>query len=280
MPEGDTLHRLARKLGPLLVGREVVRVELPRRTDRTEGMIGTTITRVEARGKNLLVHFSNGLALHTHLKMNGSWRVAPAGARAEPGVVALIETKTHTALCFRAPVARLLRIRDIEKDLAFRGLGPDLLGESFDEDEAIRRLLRRAETTLGEALLDQGSIAGIGNVWKSELCFNSKLDPRAPVSRFTEEELRALVRLAREQLGENVAAPRRTRPDPFEPRGAPRTARPMRRAGEGRLSVYERAGERCYDCGAIVEMERRGEAQRSTYWCPGCQPARGLTVEP
>jgi endonuclease-8 len=274
VPEGDTIHRLAKKLGPLLVGAEVVRVELPRRTDRTEGLTGATITGVEARGKNLLIHFSIGLSLHTHLQMNGSWRVVPPPARASGDVVALVETRDVAAICQRAPVARLLRTSDVAKDLAFRDLGPDLLGDTFDEEEAMRRLTRRARMTLGEALLDQGAVAGIGNVWKSELCFNLGLDPLAPVASHTEDELRALVRLARAQLQENVAAPRRTLPDPFEPRGAPRTARTRRRPGEARLSVYERAGERCYDCGTILEMARQGELQRSTYWCPGCQPSR------
>lgn len=274
VPEGDTIHRLARKLGPVLVGAEVVRVALPRRTDRTDGLAGTTITGVEARGKNLLVHFSTGISLHTHLKMNGSWRVVGAPTFVSGDVVALVETKTVGAVCSRAPVARLLRTRDIEKDLAFRDLGPDLLGETFDEDEAIRRLARRAHRTLGEALLDQGAVAGIGNVWKSELCFNLKLDPFATVGHHTEDELRALVRLARMQLVENVVAKRRTLPDPFEPKGAPRTARRVRRSGEGRLSVYERAGERCYDCGTTIEVEKQGEMPRSTYWCSVCQPRR------
>jgi endonuclease-8 len=274
VPEGDTLHRLARKLGPLLVGGEVARVSLPRRTDRTEGLTGTTITGVEARGKNLLIHFSSGLSLHTHLQMHGSWRVVPRPVVASRDVVAIVETKDVAAICVRAPVARLLRTRDIPKDLAFRDLGPDLLGDTFDEDEALRRLARRAHMTLGEALLDQSALAGIGNVWKSELCFNLKLDPLAPVSSHTEDELRALVRLAREQLLENVIAPRRALPDPFERRGPMRTARRDRRAGEARLSVYERAGERCFDCGSIIEMQRQGEMHRSTYWCPGCQPRR------
>jgi endonuclease-8 len=274
VPEGDTIHALARKLGPLLTGAVVVRALLPRRTDRTEGLTGTTITGVEARGKNLLVHFSNGLSLHTHLQMNGSWRVVSPPGFASRDVVAIIETKDVAAICIRAPVARLLRTKDIVKDLAFRDLGPDLLGETFDEDEAIRRLMRRAHTTLAEALLDQGAVAGIGNVWKSELCFNLKLDPLAKVARYSEDELRALVRLARAQLLENVVQPKRTLPDPFEPKGQMRTARRDRRMGEARLSVYERAGERCYDCGTTLEMQRQGELWRSTYWCPVCQPTR------
>ena len=173
MPEGDTIHRLARELGPALVSAEVVRVLLPRRTVRTEGLTGSTITGVEARGKNLLIHFSTGLSLHTHLKMNGRWRLTSPSAFVSSEVVALVETKTVVATCSSAPVARLLRTRDVEKDLAFRDLGPDLLGETFDEEEAIRRLLRRRAMTLGEALLDQGGVSGIGNVWKSELCTSS-----------------------------------------------------------------------------------------------------------
>ena len=274
MPEGDSLHRIAQRIAPLLVGQTVVRVSLPRATQRTEGLEGATVVGVEARGKNLLVHFSTGHSLHVHLKMRGRVDVAAPHRSAGGEVVATIETATHAIVVRSAPVARLLRTVDVVRDLAFRDLGPDLLGPTFDESEALRRLRQRAHLALGEALLDQGGVAGIGNVWKSELCFNLRLDPFASVALYSDDELRALVRLAREQLRENVDAPRRTLPDPFELRGSPRVARRDRRAGESRLSVYERGGEPCFDCGATIERRAQGSPARSTYLCPGCQPPR------
>lgn len=276
MPEGDTLHAAARKLSPMLVGRRVAWFELPRRVESTEGIVGETVLGVEARGKNLLVHFSNGLSLHVHLKMLGRILTfaRPAHRRVGPDTVVLLDTERERVLVVHAPVARLLRTRDLATDFHFRGLGPDLLGETFDLEEALDRLEHRKGTPLGVALLDQSAVAGIGNVWKSELCFNRKLDPFAPVERFTREELALLLSLARELMRETVERPRRRIPDPFTPRPGVRVARKQRRDGERPLSVYGRAELPCYDCGTPIAMRRQGEQDRSTYFCPGCQPAR------
>lgn len=280
MPEGDTLHRLAGKLGPALTGARVVRVELPRTTVDTRGLSGATIAGVEARGKNLLVHFASSdpkraYSLHVHLAMRGRVElVARAAAPAHPELVAVVETDAHAVLVRSAPVARLLRTRDLARDRAFRDLGPDLLGPSFDAIEALRRLRLRSERPLGEALLDQGALAGIGNVWKSELCFLLRLDPFAPVSACTDEELVALLERARVLMRANVDAPRRRMPDPFTPR-AGRVAREAR-LGEAPLSVYDRAGQACYACGAIITSASQGfVTPRITYVCPACQPRRG-----
>lgn len=279
MPEGDTLHRLAAKLAPALTGAVVRRVELPRTTVDARGLTGTTITGVEARGKNLLVHFSSGEAagdrtLHVHLAMRGRvYLVAREAARPGPELVALVETDTHAVLVRSAPIARLLRTKDLLRDRAFRDLGPDLLGAAFDRDEALRRLRLRNDRPLGEALLDQGAVAGIGNVWKSELCFLLALDPYAPVARCKDDELLALLDRARELMRANVDAPRRTRPDPFAPR-ANRVARDARR-GESPLSVYDRAGQPCYACGTTITSAWQGfVTPRITYTCATCQPRR------
>ena len=281
-------------LHPKLVGSTLRKLSLVRSPSRTETLAGSKIVGVEARGKNLLVHFepegaregggealgqaeSAGRSLHVHLKMNGRVRLyelASAPPVAMSYASAVLETDRHRVVVYSAPIARLLRTRDLRGDFHLRGLGPDLLGPAFDLAEACSRLAARVDTPLGEAIMDQGVVAGIGNVWKSELCFTLRLDPFAAVARFTPDELSALISLARTQMFDTVYGPRRTRPDPFEPR-AQRKARLDRRQGEGVLSVYGREGAPCYDCGTTIEMRRQGELLRSTYYCPKCQAPRG-----
>ena len=276
MPEGDTLHRAANHLRPLLVGQPIRALELTRRAESTEGLIGKLVAAVEARGKNLLVSFETGMALHVHLKMNGWIAVYPQHEQRRPGpdTVVVLDTDQHRVIVSSAPVARLIHTRDLVRDLHFRNLGPDLLGGDFELDEALTRLQMRKEVPLGEVLMDQSAVAGIGNVWKSELCFNLKLDPFAPVSAASEDELRALLTLAHKQMKETVAQQPRRIPDPFTPRFPTRQTRLNRRQGQKVTSVYERAGEPCYDCGTLIEMKRQGAHDRSTYYCPRCQPAR------
>jgi endonuclease-8 len=282
MPEGDNLHRIALELGPVLTGKPLRALTLVRSTARIEGLLGNEIVGVEARGKNLLVHFAAGFALHVHLKMNGSVRLERRDDTKRVNTsraVAVLDTDEHRVLVSDAPVARLIRSRDLKSDAHFRSLGPDLLGPVFDVREGFIRLKLRGKQILGEALLDQSVMAGIGNVWKSELCFTLRLDPFAPVSAHSDQELQELVALARKQMFDNVYGPKRSLPDPFD--RAPPTARKARvdpRQGEGVLSVYERSGQACYDCRTTkIEMRRQGEQQRSTYYCPTCQPSRSAT---
>lgn len=262
----------------MLVGKPLRALSLVRRTESTEALVGHPIAGVEARGKNLLVHFEGGFSLHVHLKMQGRIFIAPLARppRAPAAdTVVVLDTDAHRVTVARAPVARLIRTRDLARDLHFRNLGPDVLAASFDLEEALKRLAARRELPLGEALLDQSAVAGLGNVWKSELCFNLKLDPFAPVSAYTADELRALLQLTRALLVANASRPARRIPDPFTPRAGVRAARANRRLGQKPLSVYERLGAPCYDCGTPVQMKRQGRDQRSTFFCPRCQPARG-----
>jgi endonuclease-8 len=276
VPEGDTLHILARKLGPVLTGKPVRALSLVRRTTPTEGLNGVAITGVEARGKNLLVRFANQLCLHVHLKMNGRVRIFardPSKLHAPYGAVAMLDTEQHRVIVYDAPIARLVHTRDLRSDLHFRDLGPDILADAFDLGEAVARLAARSAQPLGEALLDQGVIAGLGNVWKSELCFTLRLDPFAPVGAHEESELTGLLSLARTQMIQTVERPKRSIPDPFA-RRAMRQPRLDPRQGESHMSVYEREGKACYDCGTLIRMELQGVLLRSTYFCPTCQPTR------
>lgn len=279
MPEGDSLHRLAAKLGPALRGRAVVRLALPRTTLDTAGAAGATITGVEARGKNLLIHLSGGglksdLSIHVHLAMRGRVDLERASMARDPReLVLVLETEEHAVLVRSAPIARLVRTRDLVRDRAFRDLGPDVLGESFEPGEAVRRMRLRSDRPLGEVLLDQGAVAGIGNVWKSELCFLEKLDPFAKVEAFTDEELERVVTRARTMMRQTVEAPRRRGPDPFASR-AFRVTRDAR-LGESPLCVYDRSGQPCYECGTPIESAAQGfTTPRITYVCPHCQPTR------
>lgn len=282
MPEGDTLYRLAARLRPALVGKPVVELLLPRtELGAVDRLVGRTVVSVEAKGKNLLIGFDDGSALHTHLRMLGSWRLArdpDAPIRGMGWVVAVLRVPGATAVCFRAPVVRLLRPGAVAIDPRLGSIGPDLLDPALDRDEVMRRLRARDAAPIGVAILDQAVMAGLGNVYKSELLFIRGLDPFAPVAAYGDDELRALVDLAVELMIRNVEE----RPDRTPPAaGAPprlgrgiRTTRTAGLGGVGPVHVYGRSGRRCFTCGTVVRMARQGPQRRSTYYCPRCQPDR------
>lgn len=283
MPEGDSLYRLAHKLAPALQGQTVVSLELPRSDLPTRHLVGRAITKVTAQGKNLLVFFDEGSVLHVHLRMNGVMHLYPTGKtgavfrRARSEAVVILTVSGWAAVCFSAPTVRLLRARDLPVDRRLSALGPDLLGETFDEDEALRRLRMpgRAEQPLGVAVMDQTAVAGIGNVYKSEILFLHHLDPFAAVSAFTDDELRAVLQTARRLLQQNVAPKPFAKDDPFfQSYVGRRVTRPLSEVGKGPVSVYGRLKHACFDCGDVIVMERQGDPQRSTYFCPTCQPRR------
>lgn len=264
MPEGDTIFRTATVLRQVLVGGTVTAARAQARPGMRSvpdlsRLVGRTVERVEARGKNLLISFEGGLTLRTHLRMRGSWhRYAPGEAWRRPATQAsaVIETATAVAVCFDAPVVELLDERALSRHAPITGLGPDLLGTTFDTDAAVARLRERDAAALGDVLLDQRAVAGIGNVYKSELAFLAGRDPFAPVSDLDDDALRALLADARRLLRANV-------------RGGARSTRPG-----GGLWVYGRAGRPCRRCGTPIRVRRQGDLGRLTYWCPRCQPAR------
>jgi endonuclease VIII len=270
MPEGDTIFRTADVLRAALVGRRVTAARAQprpglRRAPDLSVLVGATITRVEARGKHLLIGFDNGLTLRSHLRMSGSWhRYRPGEAWKRPvrQASAILETAESVAVAFNTPVVELLTPGELRRSPALNELGPDLLGRTFDADEAIRRLRERDGEELGNALLDQRAVAGIGNVYKSEVAFLERLDPWAPVDAFEDGELRAALRTARRLLQANV-------------RGGARVTTGSGARGEG-LWVYGRGGRPCRRCGTPIRQGRQGALARLTFWCPSCQPqARG-----
>jgi endonuclease-8 len=265
MPEGDTIFRSAAVLRAVLIGRTVTAARAQaqpgmRRVPDLDRLVGSSVTRVESRGKHLLIGFDTGLTLRTHLRMSGSWhRYRPGETwrlpRRQASVV--LETADSVAVCFNAPTVELLTGRELVRHPTLAALGPDLLARDFDADAALERLRERSGAELGEALLDQRTIAGMGNVYKSEVCFIERLSPWRPVAELDDPSLARLLATARRLLRANVGG------------GARVTTEGTR--GAGRLWVYGRAGRPCRRCGRLIEARRQGELPRTTYWCPGCQ---------
>jgi endonuclease-8 len=267
MPEGDSIFRAARTLHAALAGQRVIRFEA-RTAPLTRGAIaadpaGAAITSVEARGKHLLMHFDNGRVLRSHMRMHGSWHLYRPGERwraPSSAVRAVIETEPWTAIAVDVPVAEWVLETDIESHGALSRLGPDLLSPAFDADAARARLRETGDTPIAEALLDQSVMAGIGNVFKSEILFIARVSPFAPAAACDDDVLRRIVEISRTLLRRNVQPHARQR----------NTTGSMNPAG--RYFVYERGGEACRVCGTAIQRAMTGPHQRSTYWCPQCQP--------
>lgn len=268
MPEGDTIFRTADVLRAALVGRRITGARAQarpglRRVPDLSRVLAATVVSVEPRGKHLLIGFDNGLTLRTHLRMSGSWhRYRPGEPWRRPAreASAILETAASVAVAFNTPTVELLTDADLRRSRPLHELGPDLLSRDFDTDEALHRLRERDGEELGNALLDQRAIAGIGNVYKSELAFLERLDPWAQVAAFDDAELLGVLRNARRLLAANV-------------RGGARVTTESAARGEA-LWVYGRAGRPCRRCGTAIRSARQGELARLTYWCPRCQPPR------
>jgi endonuclease-8 len=276
MPEGDTLHRIAAGLRPHLVGRTVVAARARVPGPQVGRVVGAAITGVEALGKNLLIRFDNGLELRTHLRLHGSWhRYRPGERWRRPAGRAslVLELPETVAVCFDAPVVELFEQRAEALHPALGRLGPDLLDPGFDAAEALRRLRdpARASVSIGEALLDQRALAGIGNVYKNEVLWLERVSPFAALADLDAATLERLVAAARRLLLANVAPRgRATR----GPRGSERvtTGGDRRAAGEP-LWVYRRTGRPCRRCRTPIRSAiHGGDLPRTTYWCPCCQP--------
>lgn len=264
MPEGDTVFRAARKLDRAIAGQVLVRTDFRVPQLATSDLSGATVTGTVSRGKHLLtrlVRDDERWTLHTHLKMEGSWHTLRPGQRwARPAHQArvVLETATTTAVGFSLGIVELIDTAD--EHTVVGHLGPDLLGPDWDEDEAVRRLTADPARPLGEALLDQRNLAGIGTIYRTELCFLTGYDPRDPVA-VVADPLR-MARLARSMLDQNRHQPQIC------------TTGDKRRGRS--LWVYGRSGERCLRCGTPIRHDQLGEPgrERIAYWCPACQPTR------
>jgi endonuclease-8 len=275
MPEGDTIFRAARTLNRALAGKRVVRFEsvLPAltRVEHDDPVTGRDIVSVTAAGKHLLMEFSRGLVLRTHMRMNGSWHIYRPGERwrrPRHDMRVLVATEDFEAVGFNIPEAELLSAAERARHRQLRRLGPDLLGETFDEPTAISRARAEGARQIADVLIDQHVMAGLGNVYKSEVLFACRIDPFAATSGLADAQLSDLIATARRFLRVNVTPAvhpmttyrgyRRTtgRDDPSE-----------------RLWVYGRARKPCRRCGTPIRVLPQGPRVRLTYWCPVCQPA-------
>jgi endonuclease VIII len=257
MPEGDTIHHAASRIGSALVGRDILDIETPHPRhgkDRwPERLRGRAVRRVDARGKHLFVRFEGGLTLHSHLRMTGLWGVYGRGQRwrRSPRRAWLVmRTKEHEVVQFDGPILELMTDSRSRFDRRIAELGPDVVADDFEERAFLRRLRGDDPTRgIGDALLDQRNLAGVGNVWKSEGCFLAGVDPWRRVSELSDAQALAPVREVRPLMREAAARGSHTR-EPF---------------------VHERAGLPCRRCGTIIRARGQGDENRTTYWCPRCQ---------
>lgn len=257
MPEGDTIHHAAGRIRPVLEGHVPESVATPHPRLRAgrwpERLAGRAVEEVSAYGKHLFLRFEGDLTIHSHLRMTGSWGVHPEGGRwrRSSGRAWLVLRRDATDVVqFDGPVLELLTETRRRFDRRLAMLGPDILGEDLDERRFLRRLREDDPTRpIGDALLDQRTIAGIGNLWKVEACFGTRIDPWRPAGQVSDDEALELVRWARPRMQESA---RSGRQDRFR-------------------VIYGTTGRPCPRCGTPVAQRGQWDDNRPTYWCPGCQ---------
>jgi endonuclease VIII len=259
MPEGDTIHYHANRIRPVLEGRVPDELQTPHprfaRDRWPERLDGRAVRSVDAHGKHLFLRFEGGLTIHSHLRMTGSWRVLETGARwpRSPSRAWLrIRRDDREVLQFDGPVLELMTDSRTRFDSRIAGLGPDILAPELDEARFLRRLREDDPTRpIGDALLDQRTIAGIGNLWKVEGCFAAGIDPWRRTGDVSDEEALAIVRETRPRM-------RISATDGMQDRFR---------------VIYGKAGQPCPRCGppALIASRGQGDGNRITYWCPACQ---------
>jgi endonuclease-8 len=240
---------------------------------------GRTVEKVESRGKWLLIHFSGDLILVTHMLMSGSWHIYRTGKDGRTGerwqrprreMRAVIATAEFEAVAFNVPVAKFYTASTLARNSAIPKLGPDLLGGEFAANEAKARLLARGDEEIANVLLNQRVMAGLGNVYKSEVLFACGVHPFRHVSALTVAEVECILERAQRFLEMNVKDGAGGGMVTYT--GLRRTTRASDQGA--RLWVYRRQRKECRRCGATILMRRQGPGARSTYWCPVCQPER------
>ena len=274
MPEGDTIFRAARTLNRALGGQVVTTFETQlaqlARVDYDSPIAGRTVESVSSAGKWLRIYFSGDLILLTHMLMSGSWHIYRPGERwrlRRSDMRVAIHTKNFVAVAFRVPIAEFHTAATLERHRSVQRLGPDVLAPEFDESEAERQLRARPDLEVGVGLLRQSLISGMGNVFKSEVCFASRVNPFRLIGSVTAEELRSLISNARKFMLQNVTD---TSGDGIVTYTGMRRTTGRANPSE-RLWVYKRAGEPCRQCGTVILSRKQGMEARTTFWCPTCQ---------
>lgn len=249
MPEGDTIAWTANRLRPVLEGRVPDSIQSPRNPDWPRRLGGQLVTVIDTRGKHLFLHFDGGLVIHSHLAMTGSWIVRREPPRSARALLSLC-VADRWVVQLGGPLLELLTEGRVRSDPRLSGLGPDVLAPSFDGPRFIGRLRSDDQTrSIGDALLDQRNVAGIGNIWKAEGCWEASLDPWRRVSEVGDAEALAVIEAVRPRMLHSA-------------QHGPRTIAPR---------VYNRAGRPCPRCGTRILAQGQGDANRTTYWCRGCQ---------
>lgn len=275
MPEGDTIFRTARALGRALAGRPITgfRSTYPRLTRYNDDapLAGQSVASVESRGKWLLIHFSGGATLATHMLMNGSWHIyRPGQPWQQPRINMriVLETADYLAVGFRVPVAEMHTPDSLRRDRRIPSAKTDVLSADFDSDEAAQRVRAHGGEAIADVLLQQDVLAGVGNVFKSEVCFVTGVNPYCKVASLGGSQLRAIIAAAQRLIRSNVLE---DSGDTIVTFGG-RTRRTTHESDPGaRLWVYGRAGEACRQCGESIRRRIQGPDARVTFWCPGCQ---------
>jgi endonuclease-8 len=257
MPEGDTILYHANRMRPVLVGQvpdEIVTPHPRHALDRwPERLAGRAVEQVLTHGKHLFLRFEGDLTLHSHLRMTGTW--ATYGKRRRWGRSArrawlVLRTPRADVVQFDGPVLELMTETRRRFDRRLAMLGPDILAPELDEQGFLRRLREDNPTRgVGDALLDQRTIAGIGNLWKAEAAWEAGIDPWRPLREVADDEALAIVRAARPRMLDAAAGGMGTR----------------------ERKVYDRAGMPCPRCGQRIRARGQGDDNRTTFWCPGCQ---------
>ena len=270
MPEGDSVFRFAAKLRTVLEGQPILaaRSHGPGPVPQVHRIVGATCAAVRSQGKNLLISFDNGLVLRGHLRMNGTWHIYRPGEAwrwPEREARLVLEVDGATVVNFSAPVIELLEERALAFHRPVANLGPDLLDDDFDQVEALRRLRdpSRAELTVGDAIMDQKALCGIGNIWKNESLFYSGINPWRRMDELSDADLALIVEkalaLLRASVGKTNSLNLRFRPAMY---------------------VYGRGGQPCRRCHSRLRGGPQGVDIRHTVWCPNCQPVVEGQMDP
>ena len=281
MPEGDTIYRAARALQKALGGKVVTAFETSlaklASVDDDTPLGGRTVEKVEARGKWCLIFFSGDLILVTHMLMSGTWHIYRTGEkwwRPKNRMRVAITCGDYQAVAFNVPIAEFYTARSLERNSQIPKLGPDVLADEFSIEAGGRALRERAAShptdEIAVVLLNQRVLAGLGNVYKSEVAFAAGVNPFRQMSTITEHEMMTMIDAAHKYMKANVRDGSGDGVITYT--GNRRTTHSM--DSSDRLWVYGRQGKECRCCGASILMRKQGEQARSTYWCPICQPWR------
>lgn len=260
MPEGDTIHRAATRLKQVLDGQTIERAQSRwLGAAAADSLPGRQIKDVEARGKHLLIVLDDSRVVHSHMGMTGSWHIYRPGERwlkPQQRAAISLECPAVCVVCFTPKLLEILTAAALRRHDYLNRLGPDLLAGPRSDEEVLARFRQANSLSIGEAVLNQTIVSGIGNVYKSEVLFHLRLHPLTLVSELRDEQLLEVTAIASEMMSQNLS-------------GRPRTTRYA--LDGGRFFAYGRSGDPCYQCGTPIELIRQGDLGRTTYFCPTCQ---------